>query len=85
MTAVTRPTARPTLFVTLEPHGLQEHGWSEEASFVTPPLTGPDASVKLLAIADMGQAEVRTPRAKARNHMRVTGSRTYFWTMLNAR
>jgi hypothetical protein len=36
----------------------QEHGWSEEASFVTPPPVGPESSVSMLAIADMGQAEV---------------------------
>lgn len=39
-------------------YGSKEHGWSEEASFVTPPPTGPQSSVSLLAIADMGQAEV---------------------------
>ncbi len=37
---------------------LQEHNWSNEASFVTPPPVGADSSVKLLAIADLGQAEV---------------------------
>lgn len=36
----------------------QEHGWSDEASFVTPPAVGPHSSVSMLAIADMGQAEV---------------------------
>ena len=34
------------------------YGWSEEASFLSPPPVGADASVRLLAIADMGQAEV---------------------------
>lgn len=37
----------------------QEEGWSEEASFVTPPPTGLESSISLLAIADMGQAEVQ--------------------------
>ena len=39
------------------PRRPQEFGWSEEASFVAPPATGPGASVTLLAIADLGQAE----------------------------
>ena len=36
----------------------QELGWSGEESFVSPPATGPGASVRLLAVADLGQAEV---------------------------
>lgn len=36
---------------------MQEFGFSEEHSFITPPVTGPDAAVKFLAIADLGQAE----------------------------
>ena len=35
----------------------QEWGFSEEASFVTPPAPGPETVVKVLAVADMGQAE----------------------------
>ncbi|KAG2498630.1 hypothetical protein HYH03_003377 [Edaphochlamys debaryana] len=33
-------------------------GWSEERSFVTPPETGPHSTAHILAVADMGQAEV---------------------------
>ena len=36
----------------------QELGWSAEESFVSPPAVGPDATVRLLAVADLGQAEV---------------------------
>ena len=32
--------------------------WSEEASFRALPAPGPEASVSLLAVADLGQAEV---------------------------
>lgn len=37
--------------------GLQEYGFSEESSFVTAPPPGSDATVKLLAIADLGFCE----------------------------
>lgn len=37
---------------------MQDFGFSTESSFLTAPLTGPEASVKLLAIADMGQADI---------------------------
>ena len=37
---------------------VQAYGFAEESSFLTPPLPGPEASVKFLAIADLGQAEV---------------------------
>lgn len=36
----------------------QEHGWSEELSFMAAPAVGVGSAVRLLAIADMGQAEV---------------------------
>jgi hypothetical protein len=36
----------------------QELGWSEEQHFTSPPAVGPDSSVRLLAVADLGQAEV---------------------------
>jgi hypothetical protein len=39
-------------------YGSQDFGFSEEASFVSPPPVGPDTTVKFLAMADMGQAEV---------------------------
>lgn len=35
----------------------QELGWSEVESFVSPPAAGADATVRLLAVADLGQAE----------------------------
>lgn len=39
-------------------YGDEEGGdWSEVASFVAPPGPGPDATVRLFAIADLGQAE----------------------------
>jgi hypothetical protein len=38
--------------------GWQEWGFSEEASFVAPPPVGPDTSVKVLVVADLGQAEL---------------------------
>ncbi|PSC73699.1 inactive purple acid phosphatase 27 [Micractinium conductrix] len=38
-------------------YGDKELGWSEVESFVSPPATGPGASVTLLAVADLGQAE----------------------------
>lgn len=37
---------------------VQEYGFSEEDSFLTPPKSGLDTNVKFLAIADLGQAEV---------------------------
>ena len=37
---------------------VQDFGFSPEGSFVTAPPTGPGSSVKLLAIADMGQADI---------------------------
>lgn len=39
-------------------YGDQALGMSAEISFVSPPLVGPEASVQLFALADMGQAEV---------------------------
>lgn len=36
----------------------QKHSWSEEASFLTGPAPGPDSAVRLLALADLGQAEI---------------------------
>lgn len=36
----------------------QAFGFSEENSFLVPPLPGPSAAVRFLAIADLGQAEV---------------------------
>lgn len=35
----------------------QELGWSAEESFVSPPAVGPESTVHLLAVADLGQAE----------------------------
>jgi hypothetical protein len=35
----------------------QEGGWSAEHSFVSVPAVGPNSSLSMLAIADMGQAE----------------------------
>lgn len=35
----------------------QELGWSEVESFVSPPAPGTGSTVRLLAIADLGQAE----------------------------
>lgn len=35
----------------------QEGGWSAEYSVVTVPAVGPNSSLSMLAIADMGQAE----------------------------
>lgn len=37
---------------------MQDYEFSSEFSFVTPPLTSPSASVKFLAIADLGSAEI---------------------------
>jgi len=37
---------------------LQEWGFSAEASFVAAPPVGPDVTVKVLAVADLGQAEL---------------------------
>lgn len=37
---------------------MQAHGFSEEACFLAAPPVGPETSVKFLAIADMGQAEI---------------------------
>ena len=59
----------------------QEHGWSEEASFVTPPPVGPHSSVSMLAIADMGQAEVRNRLAAScfqRAPLKLHGNGTVF-------
>mmetsp|Transcript_1844 Transcript_1844/g.5402 ORF Transcript_1844/g.5402 Transcript_1844/m.5402 type:complete len:625 (-) Transcript_1844:225-2099(-) len=39
-------------------YGDEEHGWSEELSFMAAPAVGVGSAVRLLAIADMGQAEV---------------------------
>jgi hypothetical protein len=36
----------------------QEFGWSPELSFVAPPAPGANQTVRLLAIADLGQAEL---------------------------
>lgn len=38
--------------------GSPEDGFSDEFAFRSPPHVGPDATVKVLALADMGQAEV---------------------------
>ncbi|KAI7845277.1 hypothetical protein COHA_001120 [Chlorella ohadii] len=38
-------------------YGDEELGWSAEESFVSPPAVGPDSTVRLLAVADLGQAE----------------------------
>ena len=38
-------------------NSTQELGWSAEESFVSPPAVGPDSTVRLLAVADLGQAE----------------------------
>ncbi len=45
------PLTEPLLF------SIQELGWSAEESFVSPPAVGPDSTVRLLAVADLGQAE----------------------------
>ena len=37
---------------------VQELGWSAEESFMSPPAVGPNTAVRLLAVADLGQAEV---------------------------
>lgn len=39
-------------------YGDEELGWSEEQHFTSPPAVGPGSSVRLLAVADLGQAEV---------------------------
>ena len=36
---------------------MQDLGWSDEHSFQAAPAVGPDTTVRLLAIADMGQAQ----------------------------
>lgn len=38
-------------------------GWTEEFSFVAPPEVGPGSTVRLLAVADLGQAEVSRHQA----------------------
>ena len=38
--------------------GDADIGYSKEFSFLSAPLTGPDTSVKILCIADLGQAEL---------------------------
>lgn len=37
---------------------IEEEEWSEESSFVAPPVTSPQTSVRLLAVADLGQVEI---------------------------
>ncbi|PRW45579.1 Metallo-dependent phosphatase [Chlorella sorokiniana] len=39
-------------------YGDEELGWSAEESFMSPPAVGPNTAVRLLAVADLGQAEV---------------------------
>lgn len=56
-TARALPIVSVTCF-TPAPKPAQELGWSDEESFVSPPAVGPDATVRLLAVADLGQAEI---------------------------
>ncbi len=46
---------RTSLYAIIIP---QELGWSEEQHFTSPPAVGPGSTVRLLAVADLGQAEV---------------------------
>ena len=54
---LTCPPNLPTSSAAPLPLCLQELGWSGEESFTSPPAVGPDSSVSLLAVADVGQAE----------------------------
>jgi hypothetical protein len=52
------PKSRSLLIVAcVLPTRVQEHGFSSEALFTAAPPVGPSTHVKVLALADLGQAE----------------------------
>lgn len=52
----------------------QNWGFSPEASFTAAPPVGPDVTVKILAIADMGQGELDGSMEQAEMHMSLKTS-----------